>query len=290
MINKIVEWTVKDFNKEVEAVKSSKSKRISKKEVLSKYDWSKFRKQKEEKEEYEYTPQWKINKKMLNFFKNRYMDTKGNMRFLSLIPIMLIGFIGLINLFTQTIPFEDMLQEAKWAVPTAIVISWIMFLTWYFYEFKSKRLFEQFSNWTIKTKEIEIIRFKRYIPNNRTEDTSNYNRYDNSYRIYDRSDYWFTIIASDWKEKYESEKLSDYELWLDYSKVYNAMEPFRIANNKHIMRILRLIGIIKDNQISPREYITIKNKKYSIWDKITVYIDSKIDWNYLIYIPELYSK
>jgi hypothetical protein len=44
--------------------------------------------------------------------------------------------------------------------------------------------------------------------------------------------------------------------------------------------------IIREPQAAPRKELTIYKRKYSIGDKLTVYIDSKWKWNYCLYIPE----
>ena len=96
MKNKIVEWELKDFNKE--AGVPQKEKALSKKEILAKYDWAKKVKTKNDEDWYEYTPSWKVSKKLIKFFEERYLRWKNNGYLMGSIPLMLVGFILFFNL------------------------------------------------------------------------------------------------------------------------------------------------------------------------------------------------
>ena len=276
MKNKIVEWEHKDINKEAEV--PQKEKQLSKEEILAKYDWAKKMKSKKDEDGYEYTPSWKISKKIIKFFEEKYLNWKNYSLLFGSMPLMFVWFILFFNLFSHSLTWEEILDYAKFWAPIIIFLSLFIFCICYYGELKTKRLYQQVCNWTIESKEVEIIGFDRHVP------TWEKKNYGDSW--YDPNQYWFSIIATDWKRKYESDWFSDRKLWLNYSKFYIEKESYDTLMNSRLFRLWRLLRIIKPFKLPPREYITINNKKYSIGDKVTVYIDSKWKWNYCLYIPE----
>ena len=288
MKNRIIEQEEiqRDYHKEAELPEIEKP--LTKKQILEKYNPDKKTKTKKVEDEYEYQPQWKISKKLIKDFEEEYLRLKWGW-FLTLIPVMLVWFIALFNLFTHMIPFEDMWKEWKIVFFASIILSLFLYSICYYNTLKAKRLYTQLCNWTITTKEVEIIRFERY---------GSYSYYDedgyrgdytnrNSYlNRQNRHNAWFIVVASDWKRKYESEKFSDEILKLDYSQFYRELETYAFFRRFRIYRFLKLVRIIREPQAAPRKELTIYKRKYSIGDKLTVYIDSKWKWNYCLYIPE----
>ena len=274
MKNKIVEWELKDFNKEAEV--PQKEKPLSKKEILAKYDWAKKVKTKNDEDWYEYTPSWKVSKKLIKFFEEKYLRWKNSGYLIGSIPLMLVGFILFFNLFTHSLTREEILDYANPGLPILIFLSLFIYCICYYEELKEKRLYQQVCNWTIKSKEVEIIRFNRYIIDDKIQ-------WPERYRS---SNYSVTIYASDWKKDYESDKFYRYTTnTIDYKKYYEEYQNHNILLHSRIYRILRLLRIVKKPRLPSIEYVIINNKKYSIGDKVTVYIDSKWSWNYCIYIP-----
>lgn len=274
MKNKIVEWELKDFNKGSEV--PQKEKPLSKKEILAKYDWAKKVKTKNDEDWYEYTPSWKVSKKLIKFFEEKYLRWKNNGYLIGSIPLMLVGFILFFNLFTHSLTREEILDYANPGLPILIFLSLFIYCICYYEELKEKRLYQQVCNWTIKSKEVEIIRFNRYIIDDKIQ-------WPERYRS---SNYSVTIYASDWKKDYESDKFYRYTTnTIDYEKYYEEYQNHNILLYSRIYRILRLLRIVKKPRLPSIEYVIINNKKYSIGDKVTVYIDSKWSWNYCIYIP-----
>jgi len=274
MKNKIVEWELKDFNKGSEV--PQKEKPLSKKEILAKYDWAKKVKTKNDEDWYEYTPSWKVSKKLIKFFEEKYLRWKNNGYLIGSIPLMLVGFILFFNLFTHSLTREEILDYANPGLPILIFLSLFIYCICYYEELKEKRLYQQVCNWTIKSKEVEIIRFNRYIIDDKIQ-------WPERYRS---SNYSVTIYASDWKKDYESDKFYRYTTnTIDYKKYYEEYQNHNILLYSRIYRILRLLRIVKKPRLPSIEYVIINNKKYSIGDKVTVYIDSKWSWNYCIYIP-----
>ena len=161
MKNKIVEWELKDFNKEAEV--PQKEKPLSKKEILAKYDWAKKVKTKNDEDWYEYTPSWKVSKKLIKFFEEKYLRWKNSGYLIGSIPLMLVGFILFFNLFTHSLTREEILDYANPGLPILIFLSLFIYCICYYEELKEKRLYQQVCNWTIKSKEVEIIWFNRYI-------------------------------------------------------------------------------------------------------------------------------
>lgn len=274
MINKIVEWELRDINKGSEV--SQKEKALSKKEILAKYDWAKKVKTKNDEDWYEYTPSWKVSKKLIKFFEEKYLRWKNSGYLIGSIPLMLVGFILFFNLFTHSLTREEILDYANPGLPILIFLSLFIYCICYYEELKKKRLYQQVCNWTIKSKEVEIIRFNRYIIDDKIQ-------WPERYRT---SNYSVTIYASDWKKDYESDKFYRYTTnTIDYKKYYEEYQNHNILLHSRIYRILRLLRIVKKPRLPSIEYVIINNKKYSIGDKVTVYIDSKWSWNYCIYIP-----
>jgi len=274
MKNKIVEWELKDFNKEAEV--PQKEKPLSKKEILAKYDWAKKVKTKNDEDWYEYTPSWKVSKKLIKFFEEKYLRWKNSGYLIGSIPLMLVGFILFFNLFTHSLTREEILDYANPGLPILIFLSLFIYCICYYEELKEKRLYQQVCNWTIKSKEVEIIRFNRYIIDDKIQ-------WPERYRS---SNYSVTIYASDWKKDYESDKFYRYTTnTIDYKKYYEEHQNHNILLHSRIYRILRLLRIVKKPRLPSIEYVIINNKKYSIGDKVTVYIDSKWSWNYCIHIP-----
>ena len=274
MKNKIVEWELKDFNKEAEV--PQKEKPLSKKEILAKYDWAKKVKTKNDEDWYEYTPSWKVSKKLIKFFEEKYLRWKNSGYLIGSIPLMLVGFILFFNLFTHSLTREEILDYANPGLPILIFLSLFIYCICYYEELKEKRLYQQVCNWTIKSKEVEIIWFNRYIIDDKIQ-------WPERYRT---SNYSVTIYASDWKKDYESDKFYRYTTnTIDYKKYYEEYQNHNILLHSRIYRILRLLRIVKKPRLPSIEYVIINNKKYSIGDKVTVYIDSKWSWNYCIYIP-----
>lgn len=274
MKNKIVEWELKDFNKEAEV--PQKEKPLSKKEILAKYDWAKKVKTKNDEDWYEYTPSWKVSKKLIKFFEEKYLRWKNSGYLIGSIPLMLVGFILFFNLFTHSLTREEILDYANPGLPILIFLTLFIYCICYYEELKEKRLYQQVCNWTIKSKEVEIIRFNRYIIDDKIQ-------WPERYRS---SNYSVTIYASDWKKDYESDKFYRYTTnTIDYKKYYEEYQNHNILLHSRIYRILRLLRIVKKPRLPSIEYVTINNKKYSIGDNVTVYIDSKWSWNYCIYIP-----
>ncbi len=274
MKNKIVEWELKDFNKKAEV--PQKEKALSKKEILAKYDWAKKVKTKNDEDWYEYTPSWKVSKKLIKFFEEKYLRWKNSGYLIGSIPLMLVGFILFFNLFTHSLTREEILDYANPGLPILIFLSLFIYCICYYEELKEKRLYQQVCNWTIKSKEVEIIRFNRYIIDDKIQ-------WPERYRS---SNYSVTIYASDWKKDYESDKFYRYTTnTIDYKKYYEEYQNHNILLHSRIYRILRLLRIVKKPRLPSIEYVIINNKKYSIGDKVTVYIDSKWNWNYCIYIP-----
>ena len=274
MKNKIVEWELKDFNKGSEV--PQKEKPLSKKEILAKYDWAKKVKTKNDEDWYEYTPSWKVSKKLIKFFEEKYLRWKNNGYLIGSIPLMIVGFILFFNLFTHSLTREEILDYANPGLPILIFLSLFIYCICYYEELKEKRLYQQVCNWTIKSKEVEIIRFNRYIIDDKIQ-------WPERYRS---SNYSVTIYASDWKKDYESDKFYRYTTnTIDYEKYYEEYQNHNILLYSRIYRILRLLRIVKKPRLPSIEYVIINNKKYSIGDKVTVYIDSKWSWNYCIYIP-----
>ena len=274
MINKIVEWELKDFNKKAEV--PQKEKALSKKEILAKYDWAKKVKTKNDEDWYEYTPSWKVSKKLIKFFEEKYLRWKNSGYLIGSIPLMLVGFILFFNLFTHSLTREEILDYANPGLPILIFLSLFIYCICYYEELKKKRLYQQVCNWTIKSKEVEIIRFNRYIIDDKIQ-------WPERYRS---SNYSVTIYASDWKKDYESDKFYRYTTnTIDYKKYYEEYQNHNILLHSRIYRILRLLRIVKKPRLPSIEYVIINNKKYSIGDNVTVYIDSKWSWNYCIYIP-----
>lgn len=274
MKNKIVEWELKDFNKEAEV--PQKEKPLSKKEILAKYDWAKKVKTKNDEDWYEYTPSWKVSKKLIKFFEEKYLRWKNSGYLIGSIPLMLVGFILFFNLFTHSLTREEILDYANPGLPILIFLTLFIYCICYYEELKEKRLYQQVCNWTIKSKEVEIIRFNRYIIDDKIQ-------WPERYRS---SNYSVTIYASDWKKDYESDKFYRYTTnTIDYKKYYEEYQNHNILLHSRIYRILRLLRIVKKPRFPSIEYVIINNKKYSIGDKVTVYIDSKWSWNYCIYIP-----
>ena len=274
MKNKIVEWELKDFNKEAEV--PQKEKPLSKKEILAKYDWAKKVKTKNDEDWYEYTPSWKVSKKLIKFFEEKYLRWKNSGYLIGSIPLMLVGFILFFNLFTHSLTREEILDYANPGLPILIFLTLFIYCICYYEELKEKRLYQQVCNWTIKSKEVEIIRFNRYIIDDKIQ-------WPERYRS---SNYSVTIYASDWKKDYESDKFYRYTTnTIDYKKYYEEYQNHNILLHSRIYRILRLLRIVKKPRLPSIEYVIINNKKYSIGDKVTVYIDSKWSWNYCIYIP-----
>ncbi len=274
MKNKIVEWELKDFNKEAEV--PQKEKPLSKKEILAKYDWAKKVKTKNDEDWYEYTPSWKVSKKLIKFFEEKYLRWKNSGYLIGSIPLMLVGFILFFNLFTHSLTREEILDYANPGLPILIFLSLFIYCICYYEELKEKRLYQQVCNWTIKSKEVEIIWFNRYIIDDKIQ-------WPERYRS---SNYSVTIYASDWKKDYESDKFYRYTTnTIDYKKYYEEYQNHNILLHSRIYRILRLLRIVKKPRLPSIEYVIINNKKYSIGDKVTVYIDSKWSWNYCIYIP-----
>lgn len=271
---KIVEWELKDFNKEAEV--PQKEKPLSKKEILAKYDWAKKVKTKNDEDWYEYTPSWKVSKKLIKFFEEKYLRWKNSGYLIGSIPLMLVGFILFFNLFTHSLTREEILDYANPGLPILIFLSLFIYCICYYEELKEKRLYQQVCNWTIKSKEVEIIWFNRYIIDDKIQ-------WPERYRS---SNYSVTIYASDWKKDYESDKFYRYTTnTIDYKKYYEEYQNHNILLHSRIYRILRLLRIVKKPRLPSIEYVIINNKKYSIGDKVTVYIDSKWSWNYCIYIP-----
>ncbi len=274
MKNKIVEWELKDFNKGSEV--PQKEKPLSKKEILAKYDWAKKVKTKNDEDWYEYTPSWKVSKKLIKFFEEKYLRWKNSGYLIGSIPLMLVGFILFFNLFTHSLTREEILDYANPGLPILIFLSLFIYCICYYEELKEKRLYQQVCNWTIKSKEVEIIRFNRYIIDDKIQ-------WPERYRS---SNYSVTIYASDWKKDYESDKFYRYTTnTIDYKKYYEEYQNHNILLHSRIYRILRLLRIVKKPRLPSIEYVIINNKKYSIGDKVTVYIDAKWRWNYCIYIP-----
>lgn len=274
MINKIVEWELRDINKGSEV--PQKEKPLSKKEILAKYDWAKKVKTKNDEDWYEYTPSWKVSKKLIKFFEEKYLRWKNSGYLIGSIPLMLVGFILFFNLFTHSLTREEILDYANPGLPILIFLSLFIYCICYYEELKEKRLYQQVCNWTIKSKEVEIIRFNRYIIDDKIQ-------WPERYRS---SNYSVTIYASDWKKDYESDKFYRYTTnTIDYKKYYEEYQNHNILLHSRIYRILRLLRIVKKPRLPSIEYVIINNKKYSIGDKVTVYIDSKWSWNYCIYIP-----
>ena len=274
MKNKIVEWELKDFNKEAEV--PQKEKPLSKKEILAKYDWAKKVKTNNDEDWYEYTPSWKVSKKLIKFFEEKYLRWKNSGYLIGSIPLMLVGFILFFNLFTHSLTREEILDYANPGLPILIFLSLFIYCICYYEELKEKRLYQQVCNWTIKSKEVEIIWFNRYIIDDKIQ-------WPERYRS---SNYSVTIYASDWKKDYESDKFYRYTTnTIDYKKYYEEYQNYNILLHSRIYRILRLLRIVKKPRLPSIEYVIINNKKYSIGDKVTVYIDSKWSWNYCIYIP-----
>ena len=274
MKNKIVEWELKDFNKEAEV--PQKEKPLSKKEILAKYDWAKKVKTKNDEDWYEYTPSWKVSKKLIKFFEEKYLRWKNSGYLIGSIPLMLVGFILFFNLFTHSLTREEILDYANPGLPILIFLSLFIYCICYYEELKEKRLYQQVCNWTIKSKEVEIIWFNRYIIDDKIQ-------WPERYRS---SNYSVTIYASDWKKDYESDKFYRYTTnTIDYKKYYEEYQNHNILLHSRIYRILRLLRIVKKPRLPSIEYVIINNKKYSIGDKVTVYIDAKWSWNYCIYIP-----
>ena len=274
MINKIVEWELRDINKGSEV--PQKEKPLSKKEILAKYDWAKKVKTKNDEDWYEYTPSWKVSKKLIKFFEEKYLRWKNSGYLIGSIPLMLVGFILFFNLFTHSLTREEILDYANPGLPILIFLSLFIYCICYYEELKEKRLYQQVCNWTIKSKEVEIIWFNRYIIDDKIQ-------WPERYRS---SNYSVTIYASDWKKDYESDKFYRYTTnTIDYKKYYEEYQNHNILLHSRIYRILRLLRIVKKPRLPSIEYVIINNKKYSIGDKVTVYIDSKWSWNYCIYIP-----
>lgn len=274
MINKIVEWELRDINKGSEV--PQKEKPLSKKEILAKYDWAKKVKTKNDEDWYEYTPSWKVSKKLIKFFEEKYLRWKNSGYLIGSIPLMLVGFILFFNLFTHSLTREEILDYANPGLPILIFLSLFIYCICYYEELKEKRLYQQVCNWTIKSKEVEIIRFNRYIIDDKIQ-------WPERYRS---SNYSVTIYASDWKKDYESDKFYRYTTnTIDYKKYYEEYQNHNILLHSRIYRILRLLRLVKKPRLLSIEYVIINNKKYSIGDKVTVYIDAKWSWNYCIYIP-----
>ncbi len=189
---------------------------------------------------------------------------------------MLVGFILFFNLFTHSLTREEILDYANPGLPILIFLSLFIYCICYYEELKEKRLYQQVCNWTIKSKEVEIIRFNRYIIDDKIQWPERYHT----------SNYSVTIYASDWKKDYESDKFYRYTTnTIDYKKYYEEYQNNNILLHSRIYRILRLLRLVKKPRLPSIEYVIINNKKYSIGDKVTVYIDAKWRWNYCIYIP-----
>ena len=90
MINKIVEWELRDINKGSEV--PQKEKPLSKKEILAKYDWAKKVKTKNDEDWYEYTHSWKVSKKLIKFFEEKYLRWKNSGYLIGSIPLMFQSF------------------------------------------------------------------------------------------------------------------------------------------------------------------------------------------------------
>ena len=190
--------------------------------------------------------------------------------------ILLVLYLSCFNLFTHSLTREEILDYANPGLPILIFLSLFIYCICYYEELKEKRLYQQVCNWTIKSKEVEIIRFNRYIIDDKIQ-------WPERYRT---SNYSVTIYASDWKKDYESDKFYRYTTnTIDYKKYYEEYQNHNILLHSRIYRILRLLRIVKKPRFPSIEYVIINNKKYSIGDKVTVYIDSKWSWNYCIYIP-----
>lgn len=284
-MNKIIEQKEiqRDYHKEAEVFEEEKT--LTKKQIFDKYDSNKKKKSKKIEDEYEYLPQWKISKKIIKYFEEKYQRIKWGW-FLALMPVMLVWFIALFNLFTQTIPFEELWHDWKIGLFIAIMLSLFLYSIHYYDTLKAKRLYTQLCNWTLTTKEVEIIRFNIYDSNSYNDTIGNRGDYINKNNSLNRHNVWVIVIASDWRKRYESEFFSAEILKLDYSQFYRELQSYRFLRRFRLYRILKLIGIIREPQISPSEGLTIHKKKYHIGDKLTVYIDSKWKWNYCLYIPK----
>ena len=145
MKNRIIEQEEiqRDYHKEAELPEIEKP--LTKKQILEKYNPDKKTKTKKVEDEYEYQPQWKISKKLIKDFEEEYLRLKWGW-FLALIPVMLVWFIALFNLFTQMIPFEDMWKEWKIVFFASIILSLFLYSICYYNTLKAKRLYNQLCN------------------------------------------------------------------------------------------------------------------------------------------------
>jgi hypothetical protein len=275
MKNQIVEWEIKDYSKEVDS--ANKKKSLSKKEILAKYKWT--TQNKKGKEEVVYTPNWPINKKLLDHFRERYKNYKSANILFSSLPLMFIWFILFFNLFSHSLTHEDILEYAKTWIPAIIILTLVIFIPWFYTTIKAKRLYDQLCNWRLITKELKILYFNLYI-----DKIIKY-----WYNRYEPDHVWISILAWDWNKKYESDKIYSFKMnEIDYAEYYRKHEIYAIISSRahRIYRILRLLWLIRKPQLPAVEYVIIWRKKYSLGDKINVYIDEKWGFNYYFYLKD----
>ena len=188
-------------------------------------------------------------------------------KLLAFSPIMLLWWILIASFLYPGIDTSYVRTDWPYMLISAVYLTAMMLGIVLYNEHKLKRLYYQICNWTIIIKQTKIVKFKYY----------NHDWMDRKGNTRDRlrNDAWYRIVTSDWVDNYKSNR---FPYQFRYSSWKWAMHY--VVNNV----ISRVVAINDPRGREGKDYIIIKWKQYSLWDEITVYIDSDKKKNYYMAI------
>ena len=167
--------------------------------------------------------------------------------FLASIPFIALWIFLFFNIFWRVVPFWELFTEHWMVLVGAFWFSLFFFLIWLREHIKRKWIYNSIIDGTIVVKKTEIIKFVPRVKNLFSKEHRN-------------SDFSLYFITSDWEKKYKSGRYSDKEIQLLWDK---------LDINLYF---------IQDCKI----WFKLRWKKFSIWDKIDVYVDPKHKRNYIM--------